>query len=182
MRLFVAVDVPQPLKDKIEDEVVGALRDRVEGARWTRLEGRHLTLKFLGNVDDGRVVEIADAVRAASVRHRPFRAAFSEIGGFPNLRRPRVLWIGLGEGAEPLAELASDVERELVPLGFEAEDRPFRGHLTLARFPRPRVVEIPEVDTPAGGFDVEDVILFQSRLHPKGASYTALQHFPLRSD
>ncbi|MGH2759087.1 MAG: RNA 2',3'-cyclic phosphodiesterase, partial [Actinomycetota bacterium] len=94
MRLFVAVDVAQSLKDAIEDEVVGALRDRVEGARWTRPEGRHLTLKFLGSVPDERTGEVSDAVRAAAGRHRGFRAAFSEIGGFPNLRRPRVLWIG----------------------------------------------------------------------------------------
>jgi 2'-5' RNA ligase len=180
VRLFVAVDVPLRLKGSIEEHVVGTLRDRIEGARWTRSEGRHLTLKFLGNVDDERVTEVADAVRAASVGHRRFRASFSEMGGFPNLRRPRVLWIGLGEGAEAMAELATDIDRELAVLGFESESRPFHGHLTLARFPRPSVIDLPDVVAPAEGFDVEDVVLFRSQLHPKGARYTALEHFPLR--
>ncbi len=180
MRLFVAVDVPSSLKDAIEDEVVGTLRDRVPGARWTRPEGRHLTLKFLGNVADERVAVIAVAVEAASGRHQGFTASFSEIGGFPNLRRPRVLWIGLGEGAEPMAALAAEIEGELAPLGFEPEGRPFSGHLTLARFPRPRVVELSEVVAPAGRFDVDDVVLFESKLHPKGARYLAVDRFRLR--
>lgn len=180
MRLFVAIDVPQRLKDAIEDDVVGRLRDRIEGARWTRPDGRHLTLKFLGNVAEERVSDVRDAVRAGSVRHRRFSASFSEVGGFPSLRRPRVLWIGIGEGGEAMADLAADIERELSPFGFEPEGRPFRGHLTLARFPRPHLIDLPEVVATADAFDVADVVLFQSQLHPKGARYTALEHFPLR--
>jgi 2'-5' RNA ligase len=180
VRLFVAVDVPQELKDAIETQVVGFLRDRVAGARWTRPEGRHLTLKFLGNVAEGRVGSIGEALRAAVRGHEPFGARFAEIGGFPTLRRPRVLWVGIGEGAEPMAALGTDIERALEPLGFEPEGRPFRGHLTLARFPRPRIVEhMPDAAVPADAFDVEDVVLFESRLHPKGANYTALERFRL---
>lgn len=182
MRLFVAVDVPESLKATIEGEVVGSLRDRVEGARWTRPQGRHLTLKFLGNVDDARTDEIADAIRVASERHTGFPAAFSEIGGFPDLRRPRVLWIGLGEGTDEMARLAKQIELELVPLGFEPEGRPFRGHLTLARFPRPRIIDVPEVSAPTERFDVDHVVLFRSQLHPKGARYTAVERFPLRAE
>ncbi|MGH2760131.1 MAG: RNA 2',3'-cyclic phosphodiesterase, partial [Actinomycetota bacterium] len=128
-----------------------------------------------------RTGEVSDAVRAAAGRHRGFRAAFSEIGGFPNLRRPRVLWIGVGDGAEQMAALAGDVERELAVIGFEPEGRPFHGHLTLARFPRPRVIDVPDVSAPTATFDVDDVVLFQSQLHPKGARYKELERFPLSS-
>lgn len=177
MRLFVAIDVPQTLKDVIEGEIVETLRDRIGGAKWTRPESRHLTLKFLGNVADDRVEEIVAALRTAAARHSTFSASFSDVGGFPNLRRPRVLWVGIGEGAEPMAHLAADVEHELEGLGFPEEGRPFRGHFTLARFPRPRVIELPDIDVPPAAFDVEEVVLFQSRLHPKGAQYTALERF-----
>lgn len=182
MRLFVAVDVPQALKDAIEAGVVDVLRERVEGARWTRQEGRHLTLKFLGNVDDERVEEVAAALRPVVGRHRVFPASFSEVGGFPTLRRPRVLWLGVGEGAEPMAELAADVEGELAGLGFDPEGRPFRGHFTLARFPNPRAVEVPSVAVPGDPFEVGEVVLFRSQLHPKGARYTAIERFPLASE
>ena len=181
MRLFVAVDVPEKIKHAIETDVVDRLRDGLPGARWTRPEGRHLTLKFLGNVDDQRLPEITGAVDSAAKGHESFSASFADIGGFPNLRRPRVLWVGIGEGTEPMAALAADLERELEPLGFESEGRPFRGHFTLARFAKPRIIDpLPEVSVPGEGFGVGEVVLFRSQLHPKGARYTALERFRLR--
>ena len=180
MRLFVAVDVPEALKHAIESDVVGGLRDVVAGARWTRPEGRHLTLKFLGNVDDERFEEIALAIRSVGGRHPAFSAAFSELGGFPSIRRPRVLWVGIGEGGEPMASLAVDLESALEPLGFEPEGRPFHGHFTLARFPRPRIIEsLPTVAIPDARFEVDEFVLFRSQLHPKGARYTPLERFTL---
>lgn len=179
MRLFVAVDVPEHLKDAIENDVVGRLRGGVSGARWTRPEGRHLTLKFLGNVDESRVDSIAAVLSDVAVRHRGFDAAFDEIGAFPNLRRPRVLWVGLGRGNEELARIASDLDEGFVRLGFEAEGRPFRGHLTLARFPKPAVAEVPSVEVPDESFGVRELIVFDSKLHPR-ARYTALERFALR--
>lgn len=180
MRLFVAVDVPEAIKQAIESDVVGPLRDRLPGARWTRPDGRHLTLKFLGNVSDDRVDGIGAALGPVAGAHKAFRTSFAEVGGFPNLHRPRVLWVGVGEGAEPMARLAADVESRLEPIGFEPEGRPFHGHFTLARFPRPRVVDdMPSVLVPASMFEVAEVVLFQSQLHPKGARYIALERFPL---
>lgn len=179
MRLFVAVDIPGELRNAIESEVVEPLRGRVEGARWTRPEGRHLTLKFLGNVDDDRVGAIAEALRIAADGHVPFDASFGDLGGFPTSGRPRVLWIGVDRGAEQMSALAGAVESALEPLGFEPEGRPFRGHLTLARFPQPRRIDVPEVPVRLRAFPVREITLFQSRLHPKGARYMPLEHFPL---
>ncbi len=181
MRLFVAVDVPDELKERIESDVVSPLRPVLSGARWTRPDGRHLTLKFLGNVDDERVDDIAAVVDAAASRHTNFDAAFSEVGGFPNLRRPRVLWIGIGQGAEPMAALALDLEEALEPLGFEPEERPFRGHFTLARFPKPAAIgDLPQLHVPDDPFAVRAITLFESKLHPKGARYRALRHAALQ--
>jgi 2'-5' RNA ligase len=180
LRLFVAIDVPEAIKDAIETDVVDALRDRLAGARWTRPDGRHLTLKFLGNVDDDRVNEIGRTLASVASEHSSFRASFGEVGGFPTLKRPRVLWIGMDDGAEPMSELAAQLERSLEPLGFEPEGRPFSGHFTLARFPKPRTIEdLPELAVPRDVFHVSEVVLFRSQLHPKGARYTALERFPL---
>ena len=180
MRLFVAVDVPDEIKRSIEEDVVEPLRTYLTGARWTRPEGRHLTLKFLGNVADERVEEIVAALSEAAGRRAPVDAAFDELGGFPNLRRPRVLWLGIGPGNEGLASLAGSVEDALQPLGFPGEDRPFHAHFTLARFPKPSLIgEPPAVRVPDDLFAVPEIVLFRSQLHPKGARYTALERFPL---
>lgn len=180
MRLFVAIDVPQALKDAIESDVVDVLRDEVPGARWTRSEGRHLTLKFLGNVAESYVPDISSGLSAVARGHGRFATSFAEVGGFPTLRRPRVLWLSIGEGAETMSALAADISTELEPLGFEPEGRPFRGHFTLARFPRPRVIEnLPDIVVPGESFDVDEVVLFESKLHPKGARYLAVERFRL---
>jgi 2'-5' RNA ligase len=179
VRLFVAIDIPDELRDAIENDVVGGLRDRVPGARWTRPEGRHLTLAFLGNVSEDRVGDIRSAVATAASQHEAFEASFDGVGGFPNLRRPRVLWIGIGVGAEPLSALARSVCLALEPLGFPPEDRPLQGHLTLARFKPPKIVDVPAVAVGLDPFAVNEIVLFQSRLHPKGARYEALERFAL---
>lgn len=180
MRLFVAVDVPETLKDAIQRQVVDALLPAVPGAGWTRPEGRHLTLKFLGEVDPGRLPAIEEGLAAAVAGHSTFRAAFDRVGGFPSLRRPRVLWVGIGEGTEPMASLAGSVDAACVSLGFEPESRPFRGHVTLARFKVPKPLgDLPVVDVPAEPFEAGEVVLFHSQLHPKGARYTALRKFSL---
>src|SRR5438552_2020131 len=97
MRLFVAVDMPDVVKDALEREVVAPLRAAVDGARWTRPDGRHLTLKFLGEVGDDRVRMVEDALEPAG-GGGVFDASLGDVGAFPNVRRPRVLWVGLGAG------------------------------------------------------------------------------------
>jgi 2'-5' RNA ligase len=181
VRLFVAVDVPDDIKDAIERDVVSPMRGALDGAKWTRPEGRHLTLKFLGDVADELVTGVGGVLAEAASRHVGFDAAFAELGGFPNVRRPRVLWLGIGTGAEQLAALAADVEDVLQPMGFPGEDRPFTAHFTLARFPKPRIIEkLPLVTVPGSAFRVGEVVLFRSQLHPKGARYTALERHALR--
>jgi RNA 2',3'-cyclic 3'-phosphodiesterase len=176
VRLFVAVDVPASIKDAIDADVVEPLQ-ALEGAKWTRPQGRHLTLAFLGNVDDERVDDVAAALRG--VHHDPFEAAFDAVGGFPNVKRPRVLWVGIGNGRERLASLAASVQVALEPLGFEPERRAFHPHFTLSRFPQPRAQSVPEVEVPQTPFAVDAFCLFRSQLHPKGARYTVLERFTL---
>jgi 2'-5' RNA ligase len=137
-RLFVAV----PVADVVRD-AVGELMERVSRApiaeraygqpRWVRVEGLHLTLRFLGATPDDRQPALVAALREAAAGAAPFEIALGGGGAFPNPSRPRVLWIGIRAGAEELAGLASRLSELLRPLGWPPEDRPFSGHLTLAR-------------------------------------------------
>lgn len=171
MRLFVAIDVPLAIKEAIERDVVSPLREVVPGAKWSRPEGRHLTLKFLGETE--QVDAVTSALEHAVVGHRPFEARFAEVGGFPSLRRPRVLWVGIDRGTEEAVSLAGDVEAALAPLGFAGEQRPFHPHLTIGRIRRPsRIPDVPSVEVPSQVFEVSGITLFRSQLHPHGARYT----------
>jgi 2'-5' RNA ligase len=136
--LFVAVPVANEIRDAIRgimETVAGAsIDERAYGQpRWVRVEGLHLTLRFLGATPDERQPALAEALAAAAVGSAPFRIVLSGGGAFPDPHRPRVLWIGISEGAPQLADLVRRLDIGLVPLGWPQENRPFAPHLTLAR-------------------------------------------------
>jgi len=139
-RLFVAVPVEESVR-----AVVGDLMERLagEGApieerapgqpRWVRVEGLHLTLRFLGATPDARQAELGRAIAEVALSASPFRVTLSGGGAFPNEQHPRVLWLGIAEGARELNSLAGRLSGQLERLGWAADDRPLQAHLTLAR-------------------------------------------------
>ena len=137
-RLFVAVPVADDVRDavgRLMEQLAGAPID-VRGpgqARWVRVEGLHLTLRFLGATPDARLQELSAAVAAAARGVAPFRVELTGGGAFPTPQRPRVLWIGIGAGATQLGALARRLDGEMQRLGWPPEERPFQAHLTLAR-------------------------------------------------
>ena len=136
VRTFVAVDLPDEVERALE-EAARTLRDaRIEGLRPVRPEGIHLTLKFLGDVPESQVGEIAQVVSEAVAGHRQFDVSTGGFGAFPNTRRPQVLWVGIEGDVSPLIRLQSDVDAALGVLGFPTGTRPFHPHLTLARLDR----------------------------------------------
>jgi 2'-5' RNA ligase len=179
MRLFLAVDLPTVLRERLA-VVQEELRRNSPGWRWVRPEGIHLTLRFLGEVDELRETACRPAWRDAVGRFRRFDLSVGDLGRFPARGRPRVLWVGVREEAEPtLPRLAEALEEAARGLGFAPETRPFHPHLTLARAAgRPRFVE-PRPVAPGMIVPVDEVVLFRSRLGPGGARYTALDSFPL---
>jgi 2'-5' RNA ligase len=110
-----------------------ALPEGMRAVRWVRLDGLHLTLRFLGPTTPEMVTPTQDAVRRAASSTSPIRAALEGAGAFPAAGRPRTLWIGLSDGLAALETLAGLVGSELVTAGWPVDDRPFRAHLTLAR-------------------------------------------------
>jgi 2'-5' RNA ligase len=137
-RLFVAVPVEAAVR-----AAVGDLMERIAGAsiderapgqpRWVRVEGLHLTLRFLGVTPDVRQVELAGAIAEAARLVSPFCVTLSGGGAFPNQQRPRVLWLGIVEGEPELQALAHHVSDQLQQFGWAPDDRPLQAHLTLAR-------------------------------------------------
>jgi 2'-5' RNA ligase len=180
MRLFVALDIPESVRAALA-ALLPRLRAACPNARWVRIEGLHVTLKFIGEVSPEKVGPITAAV--AALPSRPaIPMIFRGLGFFPNARRPRVLWAGI-EADSKLAALAAVVESALNPLGIAREERAFSPHLTLARFDTPRGLETlhaaieksPLLDL--GNTTAREFHLYQSVLKPGGAEYTRLATF-----
>jgi 2'-5' RNA ligase len=192
VRSFVAIDLPDSFKE-ILHRTSEQLRRQVSGdsVRWARIEGIHLTLQFLGNVAQSDLPQIEAALIQVGQRHAPFTFTVGGVGCFPNLRKPRVIWIGVQEETGALAALQRDVEKSLVPLGFKPEKRAFHPHLTLGRTRRHvrsadqrRLGEIiASIDVgELGHIHVKSFRLMRSDLRPSGAVYTLLALFELSLD
>jgi len=187
MRCFVAVD----LSDETRDAIAKAQADlRAAAPRadvgWIDPAKMHLTLKFLGEVEEARRDAIDTALADVARRHGPFALTAGGAGAFPGPSRPRVLWTGLVGGLREIGLLAVDVERACARLGFPLEARPFRGHVTLGRVRSPRGVgrAIRAMDALDGAvfgtWTVREVVLYRSHLGGShGARYEALGRFGL---
>jgi len=133
-RLFIAIHLPDDLLQTLTASQRQLQRKLAASPlRWSRPEGIHLTLKFLGDTDPARIPEIIDALSRVAAKHAPFELPVGGLGMFPNARRPNVLWAGVADEAHRLRHLAADVDKALARLGWQREKRPFSGHLTLAR-------------------------------------------------
>ena len=136
-RVFIAVPLPEPARRSIAELIEGVRARGVPGdgrdVRWVRLDGLHLTLRFLGPTLEDRVEAARDAVRSVATQADPFDLVIGSAGAFPPVGRPRALWLGIREGGQPLTDLAATVEQSLVDAGWPPEPRPYRAHLTLAR-------------------------------------------------
>jgi RNA 2',3'-cyclic 3'-phosphodiesterase len=181
MRLFIAIDLDEAARAAIAEEQkrLGAvLRANSRSAlKWVRPDRMHLTLVFLGEVDEARATPLIDEIGREIVQP-PFDVVFGELGVFPARGAPNVLWAGVTSGAQPAAALQRTVSERVGRHGFPPETRPFRPHLTLARWRESRAADRQHV-MEAGQRDVtalcvDHVTLYQSRLSPAGPSYTAL--------
>ena len=184
MRLFVAVNLPAAER-RAAYEAAAPLRAARLPVKWVAEDAIHVTIRFLGEVDEARVAAIGEALAAAVRAARPFAVGLGGVGAFPGFARPRVVWIGV-ERHPALELLANDVEKALMALDFEPELRPFHPHLTLGRAERsarPAALAPLEHLAATVGYEssipVETVDLMQSVLGPKGASYTVLSRAPL---
>jgi 2'-5' RNA ligase len=193
-RLFIAVPLPADARAAIEELVssvrlapepaVGERRDPHD-VRWVRMDGLHVTLRFLGPTDPGRLADARAAVESAAAGVAPFEVGLAGGGAFPNLGRPRVLWLGLTRGLAQLDQLTSRVAEALAAHGWPPDDRPVRPHLTLARSDgvAAGAVVANRLVAAAAAFDLlwsaDRVVLFESQTGGGPARYLPLLEVPL---
>lgn len=180
LRCFLAIELPSPARDTLVEAQAG-LREALDpGVRWTDPGALHLTLKFCGEIPEDRLPELARRCLPRTLRVEPFDVKIAGLGAFPTAREARVLWAGVAEGSAPLARLARGLDAAAARVGVERERRPYRAHLTLGRLREPRPVAIERLAPPKEiAFRAAEVVLFSSRLSPRGAQHTALVRLPL---
>ncbi len=187
IRAFIAVPVSEEVRGLLRAAQDDLCR-RDADVKWVAAENFHITLKFLGEVSRERLDETWRSVVRALAEAGPFTMRFRGVGAFPSAARPRVIWAGVGEGADGLAALAARVEEACSSHGFPAEERPFRAHLTLGRVRRPTPSPALKTtierlaDRELGGAEATRVQLMQSRLTPQGPIYQVLQEHHLSQE
>jgi 2'-5' RNA ligase len=185
VRVFVALDLPAHAKEALRETVRELAAALPAGIRWVNPSGIHLTLKFLGDVDTGRVDDLLTAMGKASSSFElsSFPLRLSGLGVFPSAREPRVLWAGVNGDLAALRRLQALVDDALSELGFDKEQRPFRPHLTLGRVrdrvsqpERRRIEEVMGQAQLAGvvGWEAQQIHLIRSTLTSNGAIYDSI--------
>ncbi len=176
MRVFVSVFPPPEVQEALTEAARALAADAL---RLTPPERVHLTLKFLGEVPPGDIPRVTSALERAARQGGPFDATVSGFGAFPSAGRARILWAGIGAGAEGFRVLSRALEALLEPEGFAGEDKPFVPHLTLGRARRPVGFDPAGARVPDLGFSVGALDLVESRQGGAGVTYSVLARCPL---
>ena len=183
-RCFVGIPLPESYQEGLERTVEQWRTELASKVNWTKRGNWHLTLYFLGEVDDGSLSVIRNAL--AGVKRSRFVLQAGGGGFFPPGKPPRVIWVGLRQGGEASSTLAGDIEGALTRVGCPERDKPFTGHLTLGRVKKGarddwkalqrflQAAEWPEID-------VDSFVLWQSTLTPSGPVYKEIERYPLGS-
>jgi 2'-5' RNA ligase len=180
LRTFIAVDPGQAIRDRLV-----SLQERLaqSGApvKWVETENLHVTLLFLGEVDERDTPAVCRAVCDTCTAHVPFTMAVKTVGCFPNPRRPRTLWVGVGAGTQELCALHDTLEPPLLDLGcYRREERKYSPHITVGRVRSERPSDTLAANLAkhagwrAGEVPVRELLVLSSELTPKGPIYTVL--------
>ena len=188
LRLCIAISIPEPVRDEIirvQEELLPLVPRGV--ARWTRPDQFHLTLRFLGDVPADGVEDLKKSAGAVCRNARPLSLRAEGIGFFPNLRAPRVIWVGINDGAGRLVDLQQQIETAVGPFSPEPGEKNFTGHVTLGRLKNPRPADTRDLAARAqtlekrlfGEWTAQEMEIIRSELSPAGARHTLLAAFRL---
>jgi 2'-5' RNA ligase len=190
MRSFIAIEIPSELKEMILEQRRSVERQiPADQIRWLRLDAIHLTLKFLGEIDEKQRESVRRTLSVIGARIQAFEVMVGGFGCFPNCKRPRVLWVGLSDETGALAGMHKILNQECAKLGFEIETRAFQPHLTLGRVSKrlrsDDLRALSEILSDVqweniGCLPVRDVCLYRSVLRPSGAEYSNLMRCRLK--
>jgi RNA 2',3'-cyclic 3'-phosphodiesterase len=185
IRTFICIELPESLKARLET-LENQLRSKNRSAvSWVKPSNIHLTLRFLGDIDEGRQAELREAVERVVLSAPAFKLCASKTGVFPNPRNPRVFWIGIKGAEEHLIPMQKRLEQELEKAGFGKQDKPFSPHLTIGRARERNAQELAEllqkIDFTDEEFIVSEIIIMRSDLKPTGAVYSKLAVIKLQN-
>jgi len=187
MRCFIAVDLDGKIKRRLtalQQMLCRKAEIKKSDVKWVRPESMHMTLKFLGEVADKKIVDVCKITEKIASQYKAFEVDIESVGFFGG-KSARVLWVGTGAGGENLCRLQKDLEQQLALAGWPKENRKFSGHLTLCRIKNfkagTRLAELSEDyrDYKAGTISADSISVYQSQLTPAGAIYTVLANYKL---
>ena len=180
IRAFIAIELPNEVKASLSTLLNKIKPGHERAVKWVDPKSIHLTLKFLGNIPENKVVDITKSITNATTDIQPFSLIMQDLGAFPNLRSPRVAWVGVGGDVESVIKMHRNIDRAIAPLGFHPEKRDFSPHLTLGRVRDKatykersdlgKTIESTKMKNPTP-FSVNQVSLMQSTLTRSGAIY-----------
>lgn len=189
MRAFIAIEISDAIKDML-GRVITHLKYSGTDVKWVDPGIIHLTLKFLGEITDDKRDDIKSSLDTLAKDVKPFEMTIKDLGAFPAIERPRVIWVGLDKGSLEATDLALRIENSLSEAGFPGSDRPFSPHLTIGRVRSPlnldklkdKVSSASSIIQSAGAVyhKVSSVILFQSTLTSHGAIHNKLHESTLK--
>jgi len=188
MRLFIAIDINERIRKALGDlqQQLQKKADIKKGdVKWVRPDDIHLTLKFLGEVEDEKVAEVCNITKDVAARHKRFELKIESVGYFGG-KSAKVLWVGAGEGTNNLQVLQKELEEQLALAGWPEETREFAGHLTMCRIKDPKAgVKLAQMteeyrDFKLGVISADSVVVYKSDLMPSGPVYTVLGDYKLQ--
>lgn len=187
MRLFLAVTLDDETKEELA-EMQNELKKKIKGIRWVNPELLHITLKFLGETDEAVLVKLGRPFEELAEKITPFNISLDGLGAFPSLKDPRVIWLGIKEGAKELfylSEAINEILKELTPSFTKSDRKDFRPHLTIGRRDRKGFFEaspsiFKEKWAVKSRLYIESFSLINSILRPAGPQYIPLQEFLLK--
>ncbi len=184
IRAFIAISLTKEIQNKIL-KIQEQLKESQADVKWVEPENIHLTLKFLGNVEEKKIEEIKEILEKISEEYEKFSMELLKIGAFPKLSNPRVIWISIEKGKEELQKIFLDLEEGLNKIGFKREERGFSAHITIGRVRSPLnrselLERIKRIDFERMDLLVGKITLFKSTLTPKGPIYESLYEANLK--
>lgn len=185
MRTFIAVGITDDIRKNIAG-VQSELKKHDVNIKWVKPENIHITLKFLGEIEEGKINEIYENIKVSVDDIERFSISVEEAGAFPSLKSPRVVWVGVSEGSQRLVILNQRIENALASIGFEKEKRAFSAHITIGRIRSSKNVKLlaerigDMKKVSLGRALIENILVMKSNLTPRGPVYSVLKKVELK--